>query len=74
MIYSVRGKLIHKEPFLAVVECGGVGYACRTTCMTASQLGETGTEVSLYTYLYVREDNVELFGFILCRSLTALRC
>ncbi len=76
MIYSVRGKLIHKEPFLAVVECGGVGYACRTTCMicfgmTASQLGETGTEVSLYTYLYVREDNVELFGFY---SMQELNC
>ena len=71
MTYSVRGKLIHKEPFLAVVECGGVGYACRTTCMTASQLGETGTEVSLYTYLYVREDNVELFGFY---SMQELNC
>lgn len=63
MIYSIRGELIHKEPFLAVVETGGVGYACRITCMTASQIGETGTEVFLYTYLHVREDNVELFGF-----------
>lgn len=39
MIYSVRGKLTHKEPFLAVVECAGVGYACRTTCSTSAQLG-----------------------------------
>lgn len=63
MIYSIRGELIHKEPFLAVVECAGVGYACKITCTTASQLAETGNEVFLYTYLHVREDNVEIFGF-----------
>ncbi|MGN0612363.1 MAG: Holliday junction branch migration protein RuvA [Porcipelethomonas sp.] len=63
MIYSIRGELTHKEPFLAVVECSGIGYACRITCATAAQIGETGSEVFLYTYLYVREDNVELFGF-----------
>ena len=71
MIYSVRGKLTHKEPFLAVVECAGVGYACRTTCSTSAQLGETGKEVYLYTYLHVREDNVELFGFY---SMQELNC
>ncbi len=63
MIYSVRGELIHKEPFLAVVECGGIGYACKITCTTASQIAEVGNEVFLYTYLNVREDSVELFGF-----------
>ena len=71
MIYSVRGKLTHKEPFLAVVECAGGGYACRTTCSTSAQLGETGKEVYLYTYLHVREDNVELFGFY---SMQELNC
>ena len=71
MIYSVRGKLTHKESFLAVVECAGVGYACRTTCSTSAQLGETGKEVYLYTYLHVREDNVELFGFY---SMQELNC
>lgn len=71
MIYSVRGKLTHKEPFLAVLECAGVGYACRTTCSTSAQLGETGKEVYLYTYLHVREDNVELFGFY---SMQELNC
>ena len=71
MIYSVRGKLTHKEPFLAVVEYAGVGYACRTTCSTSAQLGETGKEVYLYTYLHVREDNVELFGFY---SMQELNC
>ena len=62
MIYSVRGKLIHTEAELAVVECGGVGYACRTTFNTLQKIaGED--EVSLFTYLSVREDAMELYGF-----------
>ncbi|MBQ8825580.1 MAG: Holliday junction branch migration protein RuvA [Oscillospiraceae bacterium] len=63
MIYSVRGKLIHKEPNLAVIECAGVGYACRTTLSTVSKLDGIGSEAFLYTYLHIREDAVELFGF-----------
>lgn len=63
MIYSVHGKLIAKEPSLAVVECGGVGYACRTTFYTLGQLGSVGETVFLYTVLSVREDAAELFGF-----------
>lgn len=63
MIYSVRGKLIHKEANLAVIECAGVGYACRTTLSTVSKLDGIGSEAFLYTYLHIREDAVELFGF-----------
>jgi len=63
MIYSVRGKIIHKGTDVAVIECGGVGYACRTTLATLSQVGRTGEEAMLLTYLHVREDCVELFGF-----------
>ncbi|MCB6615172.1 Holliday junction branch migration protein RuvA [Ruminococcus sp. 210702-SL.1.03] len=62
MIYSVSGKLIHTEPELAVVECGGVGYGCKTTFNTLQKIaGES--EVMLYTYLSVREDAAELYGF-----------
>ncbi len=63
MIYSVHGKLIAKDGTLAVVECGGVGYACRTTHVTLSEIGSIGEEVLLHTHLSVREDAVELFGF-----------
>lgn len=62
MIYSVSGKLVHTEPELAVVECGGVGYGCKTTFNTLQKIaGES--EVMLYTYLSVREDAAELYGF-----------
>lgn len=63
MIYSVHGKLIAKEPSMAVVECGGVGYGCRTTFTTLGQLGAIGETVFLYTVFSVREDAAELFGF-----------
>lgn len=62
MIYSLTGKLIHYEPDLAVIECGGVGYACHTTLATISKIGGE-KEVTLYTSLSVREDDVSLYGF-----------
>ena len=69
MIYSVHGKLIAKEPSMAVVECGGVGYGCRTTFTTLGQLGAIGETVFLYTALSVREDAAELFGFVTQQEL-----
>lgn len=63
MIYSVKGELIHKEAGLAVVECAGVGYACRTTYNTLAKLGNTGECVQLFTYLHVTQDGIMLFGF-----------
>ncbi len=62
MLYSVRGKLIYTTSSTAVVECGGVGYNCQTTLNTLKTL-KPNSEVMLYTYLNVREDAVELFGF-----------
>lgn len=73
MIYSIKGELTHTEPNLAVIECGGVGYACRTTFTTLSQIGQTGETVKLLTYLHVREDAVELFGFYTQSELTCFK-
>ena len=62
MFYYISGTVAHMEPYLAVIDCGGVGYACRTTTYTLASLkkGEPG---KLYTYLNVREDAMELYGF-----------
>lgn len=73
MIYSVRGRLVHKETGFAVVECNGVGYGCRTSYNTVMKLGDTGGEVTLYTHLAVREDGVELFGFADMQELNCFR-
>ena len=63
MIYSLKGTLIHRAPGVVVVECGGVGYQCITSMMSIRDLPDIGSEVRLYTYMAVREDAVDLFGF-----------
>jgi len=73
MIYSLRGRIINKEKDLAVIECGGVGYACRTTLNTLSKLECNGSEVVLYTFLNVHENGVELFGFSDKRELNCFK-
>ena len=62
MFYYVSGTVAHMGPYLAVIDCGGVGYACRTTNHTLSRLKQ-GEKARLYTYLNVREDAMELYGF-----------
>ena len=62
MFYYLNGIVAEREANLAVIDCGGVGYACATTNYTLSQL-KKGEKAKLYTYMSVREDAVELFGF-----------
>lgn len=63
MIDHIRGVICHKEPNLVVIECGGVGYACRTSTQTAAAAGAVEHEAVLYTRLTVREDEIALYGF-----------
>ena len=63
MFYYLNGTVGHLGPNLAVIDCGGVGYACRTTSYTLSALA-VGKPAKLYTHLNVREDAMELYGFI----------
>ena len=62
MFYYLKGTVAHVAPYLAVIDCGGVGYACRTTNNTLSYL-EKGKQATLYTYLHVREEIFDLYGF-----------
>ncbi|MBQ9852896.1 MAG: Holliday junction branch migration protein RuvA [Ruminiclostridium sp.] len=62
MYYYLNGVVGHIAPNLAVVDCGGVGYACRTTSYTLSAL-QVGEKAKLFTHLNVREDAMELYGF-----------
>ena len=62
MIYSLKGTLIHTESGFVVIECAGVGYKVQTTLNTQKQLKMNST-VTLFTYMNVREDAVDLFGF-----------
>ena len=62
MFYYVNGTVAEIEAGLAVIDCSGVGYACATTNYPLSQL-KKGERAKLYTYLNVREDAMEMFGF-----------
>lgn len=62
MFYYLNGVVTHTGPYLAVIDCGGVGYACKTTNYTLSAL-KRGEKAKLYTYLHVREELFELYGF-----------
>ena len=62
MYYYLNGVVGHIAPNLAVMDCGGVGYACRTTSYTLSAL-QVGEKAKLFTHLNVREDAMELYGF-----------
>lgn len=62
MFYYLNGIVAETGASLAVIDCGGVGYACATTNYTLAQL-KKGEKAKLYTYLHVREEIFELYGF-----------
>lgn len=68
MIYSIKGKITLLSPienyYLTVLQCQGIGYEIKTTGTTAQSLGDIHSEVQLFTYLAVREDALELYGFL----------
>ena len=72
MFYYVKGTVAHTAPYLAVIDCGGVGYACRTTNQTLSRL-KVGEKGKLFTHLYVREEIFELYGFATEEELNCFR-
>ena len=64
MIASIRGKLIYSDTQSVIIECGGVGMRCFTSLKTIAALPKINNEVFLHTYLLVREDALDLYGFI----------
>lgn len=72
MFYYLNGTVAHKEANLAVIDCGGVGYACRTTTNTLSLLN-LGDKAKLYTYLNTKEDAFDLYGFSTAEELNLFR-
>lgn len=72
MYYHVNGELCLIEAHMAVVDCGGVGYQLTVSETTiASIASKIGKNIKLYTYLAVREDAMELFGFATTQEKTA---
>lgn len=64
MFHYFRGLLAACLNNTAVIDCGGVGYKLTVSSTTQSAIGgKVGSEVKLYSYLAVREDAMELYGF-----------
>ena len=73
MIYSVTGTLVHTEPGAAIVDVGGVAFRCMTSMNTLRCLPKLSEKTTLYTYLNVREDALDLFGFATKGELSCFR-
>ena len=78
MFYYISGRLAHLDMNYAVVDAGGVGYKLTISQTTYSNLphraeSEEAKRVTLYTYMAVREDGVELFGFSTKTELDAFK-
>lgn len=70
MFYYLNGEIAILDQNLAVVDCGGVGYACHTTAYTLSKL-RVGKTARLYTYCNIKEDAFDIYGFT---TREELRC
>ncbi len=78
MFYYINGKLAAVEPTFAVIDAAGVGYKLTITQTTFGTLShrsatENECEVRLYTYMAVRDDGIELFGFGSTEELDAFK-
>ena len=70
MFYHLEGTVTDIDLNLAVIDCGGVGYAVNTTANTLSQI-RSGEKAKLYILDYIREDCFDLYGF---KTLSEKRC
>ena len=72
MIYSLTGKVIALDQNGLAVQCGGIAFFCFSTMNTLKNVA-INTETTVYTYLNVREDAMELYGFSTPNELDAFK-
>jgi Holliday junction DNA helicase RuvA len=64
MIARLRGRLLEKAPEQIVVDVGGVGYQLFVSLNAFYRLPNPGVEIDLYVHTHVREDALQLYGFL----------
>lgn len=69
MYYYIKGQLVIKQDNFAVVDNNGVGYKIYTSVLSLNEVS-VGDDVTFYTYLYVREDIFDVYGFTKNDELT----
>ena len=72
MFYYLDGTVAELLVNLAVIDCGGVGYACKTTTHTLSALSK-GQRGKVYTYLQTGDGIFDLYGFASLKELDSFR-
>ncbi len=70
MYYYIRGKYVLKGETYVVIDVGGIGYKIYTSTANIEKMPSYGSEITMYTHLYVREDAQDLYGFITNEELT----
>lgn len=64
MFAYINGKIADKANNYVVIDAGGIGYKIFMSSKAIESLNEIGTMQKVYTYYYVREDNISLYGFL----------
>lgn len=73
MFYYIKGTLVHTDFSSAVIDTGGVAYKMTVSTSTLSQIASLKNDVKLYTYMAVREDAVDLYGFYTLEELSLFK-
>ena len=73
MISYIRGELVAQYEDKVIVDVGGVGYGIYMSAQSMSRLPQTGSEVKIHTYLNVKEDLMQLFGFLTLEDLNVFK-
>jgi Holliday junction DNA helicase RuvA len=72
MFYYLNGTVAVIDNYLAVIDCGGVGFSCNTSLRSLSTL-EIGKKVKMYTSCVIREDAFDIYGFTTQAELNSFK-
>ena len=73
MFYSLTGNVVFTDESSVAIDCHGVGYLVYSSLTSLKKIGEIGDEATVFTYLNVREDAMELYGFVTKKELECFK-
>lgn len=73
MIYSLTGEIVAVDQNGFAIQTGGVAFFCFSTMNTLKKVGMKGSKATVFTYMNVRENAIELYGFHTSNELDAFR-
>ncbi len=73
MFYSITGNVVYFDAQCVALDCNGVAFKCYATTNTLKNVAQKGEKVTLFTYLNVKEDALDLFGFYTQQELECFK-